>query len=72
MPTESADVVIIGGGIVGAAIARELSRYELAVVLVEAETDVAMGPVCYSYYESLRYPLCNLSTRGYLFCLLRQ
>lgn len=43
MSTNSADVVIIGGGIVGAAIARELSRYQLHVVLLEAETDVAMG-----------------------------
>lgn len=38
-----ADVVIIGGGIVGAAIARELSRYHLDIVLLEAEPDVAMG-----------------------------
>lgn len=43
MSTESTDVVIIGGGIVGAAIARELSRYQLSVILLEAETDVAMG-----------------------------
>ena len=43
MSTESTDIVIIGGGIVGAAIARELSRYQLAVILLEAETDVAMG-----------------------------
>ncbi len=40
---KQADVVIIGGGIVGAAIARELSRYQLDIVLLEAETDVAMG-----------------------------
>lgn len=38
-----ADVVIIGGGIVGAAIARELSRYNADVVLLEKEPDVAMG-----------------------------
>ena len=38
-----ADVVIIGGGIVGAAVARELSRYKLDIVLLEAQTDVAMG-----------------------------
>lgn len=43
MSTEGVDVVIIGGGIVGAAIARELSRYQLAVILLEAETDVGMG-----------------------------
>lgn len=41
--TAKADVVIVGGGIVGTAIARELSRYQLDVVLVEKEPDVAMG-----------------------------
>ncbi|MDF2499453.1 MAG: dependent oxidoreductase [Anaerosporomusa subterranea] len=43
MSAESTDVVIVGGGIVGSAIARELSRYQLAVILLESETDVAMG-----------------------------
>ncbi|HID91431.1 TPA: FAD-dependent oxidoreductase, partial [Candidatus Bathyarchaeota archaeon] len=38
-----ADVVIIGGGITGTAIARELSRYDLDVVLVEKEADIAFG-----------------------------
>lgn len=38
-----ADVVIIGSGIVGAAIARELSRFELDVVVLEKEADVACG-----------------------------
>ncbi|HQC54951.1 MAG TPA: NAD(P)/FAD-dependent oxidoreductase [Clostridia bacterium] len=37
------DVLIIGGGIVGCAIARELSKYELDVMLVEKESDVAMA-----------------------------
>ncbi|WP_091351025.1 NAD(P)/FAD-dependent oxidoreductase [Anaerobranca gottschalkii] len=37
------DVTIIGAGIVGTAIARELSRYELKVVLVEKESDIANG-----------------------------
>lgn len=41
--TKNADVVIIGGGIIGTAAARELSQYKLDVVLLEAETDVAMG-----------------------------
>ena len=34
------DAVIIGGGVVGAAIAREISRYELSVCLVEKCEDV--------------------------------
>ncbi len=37
------DVVIIGAGISGAACARELSRYELSVLLLEAGSDVASG-----------------------------
>jgi len=38
-----ADVVIIGGGVIGTAIARELSRYSLNIILIEKEDDVAMG-----------------------------
>jgi glycerol-3-phosphate dehydrogenase len=37
------DVAVIGGGVVGAAIARELSRYQLSVALVEAGDDVGAG-----------------------------
>lgn len=37
------DVVVIGGGVVGCAIARELSRYRLDVCLVEREEDVCTG-----------------------------
>ncbi|MBL8055733.1 MAG: NAD(P)/FAD-dependent oxidoreductase [Anaerolineales bacterium] len=37
------DVAVIGAGVVGAAIARELSRYELKCALVEARSDVGMG-----------------------------
>jgi len=38
-----ADVVVIGGGVVGCAIARELSRYALSIVLLERAPDVATG-----------------------------
>jgi len=38
-----ADVVIIGGGVVGCAIARVLSRYDISIVLVEKNSDVATG-----------------------------
>jgi len=37
------DVTIIGAGAVGAAIARELSRYQLDILLIEAKPDVGMG-----------------------------
>jgi len=36
------DVLIVGGGISGTMIARELSRYDLHTVLVEKESDVAL------------------------------
>jgi glycerol-3-phosphate dehydrogenase len=37
------DIAIIGAGAVGSAIARELSRYELKIVHLEANSDVGMG-----------------------------
>lgn len=37
------DVVIIGAGVTGSAIARELSRYELKTVVLEKEEDVCCG-----------------------------
>jgi len=37
------DVVVIGGGVVGCAILRELSRYDLRLLLLERETDLAEG-----------------------------
>jgi len=42
LPSE-ADVVIIGGGVIGCSIARELSKYKLKVVLLEKESDVGWG-----------------------------
>jgi len=39
---ESPDVLVIGGGVIGCAIARELTRYKLNVILVEKEHDVAL------------------------------
>ncbi len=37
------DVVIVGAGIIGCAIARELSRYQLQIAVVEAANDIACG-----------------------------
>jgi glycerol-3-phosphate dehydrogenase len=48
------DVLIIGGGAAGNAIARELSRYEGHVTLVEKEADVGWGQTKASY--AIRHP----------------
>jgi glycerol-3-phosphate dehydrogenase len=40
---QEVDVLIIGGGIIGCGIARELSKYDLKICLVEKEEDVAEG-----------------------------
>lgn len=37
------DVVIIGGGVIGTSIARELSRYRLKIALLEKEIELAFG-----------------------------
>jgi glycerol-3-phosphate dehydrogenase len=40
---QSADVIIVGAGVIGCFIARELSKYSLDVVVIEKEPDVACG-----------------------------
>ena len=37
------DIVVIGAGVVGGMIARELTKYDLKVCILERENDVAMG-----------------------------
>ncbi|RKJ73354.1 FAD-dependent oxidoreductase, partial [Butyricicoccus sp. 1XD8-22] len=37
------DVAIIGCGVIGASLAYKLSRYDLRVLVLERENDVAMG-----------------------------
>lgn len=37
------DVIVIGGGVVGGLILRELTKYDLSVCMLEKESDVAMG-----------------------------
>ena len=37
------DVVIVGAGVIGGMLARELSRYKLNICILEKENDVAMG-----------------------------
>ncbi len=40
---KTVDVVVIGGGITGTAILRELTKYDLTCVLLEKEPDLALG-----------------------------
>ena len=37
------DVIVIGAGVVGSAVARELTRYRLSIGVLEKELDVACG-----------------------------
>jgi len=37
------DVAIIGAGVIGGAIARELSRYDLSIIILEKENDISTG-----------------------------
>lgn len=37
------DIAIIGAGVVGSAIARQLSKYNLNIALIEKENDVSCG-----------------------------
>ncbi len=37
------DVLIIGAGVVGACIARELSKYKMNIIIVDKENDVSLG-----------------------------
>src|SRR3954447_12377558 len=43
MTADERDVVVIGAGVVGAAIARELTRFRLRLTLLEAGPDVGAG-----------------------------
>ena len=43
METIKSDVLIIGGGVIGCSIARELSRYQCKTILLEKEEDVCSG-----------------------------
>ena len=37
------DVIVIGGGVIGGAVLRELTKYKLSVCMLEKENDVCMG-----------------------------
>jgi len=42
------DVVIVGGGVIGCAVARELSRYNLSIALVERHDDVGLDETAHN------------------------
>lgn len=41
--TETFDITIVGAGITGCAIARQLARFDLSICVVEATNDIALG-----------------------------
>ncbi len=65
------DVLIIGGGVIGCSIARNLSKYDLKICLLEKEADIASGTtksnsgVVHAGYAAEReYIKRNLCIRG--------
>lgn len=40
------DVIVIGAGVIGCSIARELARYKLKIAVLEKEPDVSLGTSC--------------------------
>ena len=69
------DILILGGGAVGCAIARELARYQLNIAVLEKEADVAAGTsgrnsaVVHAGFNnrpgSLMAKLCVAGNRGF-------
>ena len=53
------DVAVIGGGVVGAMILRELSAYDLKICMLEKENDVCMGQSKATTSESTRCSRCS-------------
>ena len=71
--TARADVAIIGAGLSGSCIARQLSAYELDTVLLEKECDVSLGVsransgiVHGGFHHNLKYLKSRLEIRGNL------
>ena len=55
---QSYDVIIMGAGVIGTAVARELSKYQLKVAVLEKEEDVCSGTskansgICHAGYDA--------------------
>ncbi len=72
-PAARVDVAIIGAGLSGSCIARQLSAYEIDTVLLEKECDVSMGVsransgiVHGGFHHNLKYLKSKLEIRGNL------
>ena len=60
------DVAVIGAGIVGSFIARELTKYNISIAIVEKNSDVSNGTTgsnCCNIYEPFRQPLGSLNQK---------
>lgn len=60
------DVAVIGAGIVGAFIARELSKYNISIAIIEKNSDVSEGTTganCCNIYEPFRQPKGSLNQK---------
>lgn len=64
------DVLVIGGGVVGCAILRELSKYQLDVILLEKENDVALHAS--SHNDGCIHVGADLSTHSKKYHYLRR
>ena len=67
------DVIVIGGGVVGGLILRELTKYKLSACLVEKEGDVSMGAskansgIVHAGYDAKEGSLKAKFTRNFFF-----
>ena len=62
------DVVVIGAGVVGGLVARELSKYKINVCILEKEGDVAMGAtkansaIVHAGFDAKEGIMCGISS----------
>ncbi len=62
---QSYDVIVVGGGVIGSAVARELTRYRLSVAVLEKESDVCTqtsGRNTGMLHAGFLYRVCSTTT----------
>ncbi len=64
------DVLVVGGGVIGCSILRELSKYDLNAVLIEKENDVALHAS--SHNDGCIHPGVDLNTHSLKYRYLRK